>query len=276
MPEGLRVYVLDTGSCLALEATIIRGGRWRVVECPCLVALLHHPEHGWVLWDTGYAPRMLEVTRRLPYRLYRYLTPLRLRPGLAVVDQLARLGLAAGDIRTVVISHFHADHLCGLRDFPAARFVATEEAWEATSGRTGVRALRQGYLPGLVPDDFAERAELLSVFTGPALGSLGPTHDLFGDGSLRLVRLPGHARGQLGLWAPTERGPLLFVADGAWHSASIWERRPPHLVTHAILDDPAAARTTLERLYEFQREFPSVALVPTHCPEARRTWVEGA
>src|SRR6202043_1176341 len=128
----LQCGMLDTGYCLAWESHVLQGGQHRRIVCHSLVALLRHPEHGWLLWDTGYAPRMLEVTRRLPFRLYRYATPLRLRPDLAVVAQLQQRGLAARDIRRVLISHFHADHIAGLRDFPAAELIASQEIGRAS------------------------------------------------------------------------------------------------------------------------------------------------
>ena len=40
---GLECHVLDTGQCLAFEGLVVRGGRWRRVTCPSLVALLRHP-----------------------------------------------------------------------------------------------------------------------------------------------------------------------------------------------------------------------------------------
>src|SRR5205807_556113 len=99
------------------------------VACHSLAALLRHPDHGWLLWDTGYAPRMLEVTRGLPFALYRAATPLHLRPELAALTQLERLGLREHDIRRVLISHFHADHIAGLRDFPGAEYIASQLAY---------------------------------------------------------------------------------------------------------------------------------------------------
>src|SRR4051812_11536380 len=117
---ALRYHVLDTGYCLASEHHVIKGGRRRRFACHATVALLHHPQQGWLLWDTGYAPRMLDLTRRLPFRLYRLATPLRLRPEQAVIAQLPRLGIDPRQIRRVLISHFHADHIAGLRDFPEA------------------------------------------------------------------------------------------------------------------------------------------------------------
>lgn len=264
----VRCQILDTGYCLASESMMIRGGRHQTVACHALVALLHHPQHGWLLWDTGYAPHMLAETTRLPFRLYRVMTPLRLRPELAVAAQLVHFGLEPANIGTIIISHFHADHVAGMRDFPRARFMVARSAYADFAHRRGLNALRRGYVPALVPADFAARAQLLEPFSGEALPGLGPTHDIFGDGSLLLVELPGHARGQLGLLATTERGRVLFAADGAWMRRAIRERRVPHAITRLLVDDMRAVRTTLERLHAFAAACPDVTIVPTHCPEA--------
>ena len=103
--------VLDTGHCLASEHHMLRGGRRRKIECHALVALLQHPREGWLLWDTGYSMRLIAETRRWPFWLYRVATPLRLRPELEVIAQLPRLGIAVGEIRHVIVSHFHADFI---------------------------------------------------------------------------------------------------------------------------------------------------------------------
>ncbi|MCB0186709.1 MAG: hypothetical protein KDE31_20725, partial [Caldilineaceae bacterium] len=94
------------------------------------------------------------------------------------------------------------------------------------------------------------------------------SHDLFGDGALRLVDLPGHARGQMGLFAHTDRGDIFFLADGAWLTQSILENRPPSRFTDLIVDDPAAVRTTIANLYTFAQAQPQWRLVPTHCAVA--------
>ncbi len=264
----LTTHLLDTGYCVADEATILRGAAHRRIACHATVALLGHPTHGWTLFDTGYAPRIVDATRGWPFSLYRMTTPLRLGARGAVVDQLGALGLVPGDIRRIVVSHFHADHIAGLRDFPHAHFIASRAAWADAAARRGLRALLRGVIPALLPDDFATRATLLGPFTGPPLPALGPTHDLFGDGAALLVALPGHARGQLGLLARTERGPLLLAADGCWLSRSYRERRPPARFAGLIADDPRAVTTTIERIHAFAAARPDVAILPTHCPEA--------
>ena len=211
----LDCYILDTGYCTATESHMIQGGVHRTIHCHSLAALFRHPSQGWLLWDTGYAPRMLHETLRWPYLLYRLATPLHIQPEQAAAAQLVRQGIALSEIKTIIVSHFHADHIAGLLDFPAARFVADAAAFAGVQGRQGFSALQRAYIPALLPGDFGQRADLLGDFDGPDLAGVGATHDLYGDGSLRLVRLPGHARGQFGLLANTRRGPLLFAADSA-------------------------------------------------------------
>ena len=267
-PPSLRCHVLDTGWCYASEHMVLRGGAHRTLEFHGLVGLLHHPEQGWTLFDTGYAPRVVEATERWPYRLYRQLTPMKIPPELALVPQLERLGVGRGDVRRIVISHFHADHLGGLRDFPEAEFVTLREAYESVAGRTGLSALRRAFLPPLMPADFQARAKLLPAPSGPPLPGLGATHDLFGDGSALLMALPGHARGQIGLLANTDGGRVLFAADGAWHSRAVRERIPPARAVRLIVDDFAATVRTIQNLHDFSKACPDVRIVPTHCPEA--------
>lgn len=264
----LQCHILDTGYCIALEQVVMRGGRRGKIRCHSIAVLLHHPEHGWTLFDTGYAPRLLESTRAFPYYLYRLATPLSVRPELAAEAQLSRLGLTPGDISRVAISHFHADHVAGLRDFPRAHFVCARSAYEDVRARTGFSALKRAFIPDLLPPDFRERAVLLPPFDGPLLPGLGATHDLFADGSALLVELPGHARGQVGMLANTQRGKVLFAADGCWLTRQVRERRPPHPITNLISDDPHAVRATIANLHEFMRVCPGVTLIPSHCPEA--------
>jgi glyoxylase-like metal-dependent hydrolase (beta-lactamase superfamily II) len=261
-------HILDTGHCLAHESLLIRGGGRQQVACHSLVALIWHPQQGWGLWDAGYAPRMEQETTMWPFSLYRRATPLRLQPELAVAAQLPRWGLISADIRWIILSHLHADHIAGLHDFPDARIFLTAAAHESVQGRRGLRALAQAFIPTLLPADLAERACFIREFTGPALPALGPTYDLFGDGALLLMPLPGHARGQVGLLAHTAERRILFAADGAWLTQSIHERRLPHPLTYLFIDSPREMRQTLDRLHAFAQRFPDITIIPTHCPEA--------
>ncbi len=275
---AVKCSVFSTGYCLASEHHVLRGGRRTPIRCHALVALLEHPARGYVLFDTGYSyQRLMDATRAFPYYLYRRAAPFFTTSDESAASILSqRFGVRLEEIQTVIVSHFHPDHLSGLGDFPDARLVASDDGYRKAARLNGFPALIRGVLPDLIPPDFAARADLLpSEFAGEPLPHLGPTHDLFGDGLLRVVRLPGHARGQIGLLVQVQRGPVLFVADAAYTRRSIRENCSPHPITNLFTEGAKIVQETLLRLHRFAEERPDVCIIPTHCPEAYTEWTHG-
>jgi len=268
--------LLDTGYCLAREGMLIQGGSFKIVECHCMVALLRHPVRGWGLWDTGYAPRMWEETRRLPNRIYRWAAPLPAQPDRSVLSQLAPMGLEATDIRWIVLSHLHGDHVSGLRDFPEALLYVASEAYEYVRKTQGVASVLKAYLPNLLPEDFKDRVQFIQPVGGMCLEAPDSTLDMFGDGAALLFPLPGHARGQIGMLAETRSGKVIFVADAVYHRDSIRQELPPGRLTNLIADDPGQVLPTIRRLSAFTQANPNIRVYPTHCSETyRECIVEG-
>jgi nucleoside-diphosphate-sugar epimerase/glyoxylase-like metal-dependent hydrolase (beta-lactamase superfamily II) len=273
---AVRLRLFSTGLTRHFKHYVQCGAPRVLMPFHAAFALIEHPTEGVTLFDTGYAPRFFTATRRFPYSLYRRVTPVETGPGMTAVRTLRRLGIEAREVRRVIISHFHADHICGLRDFPRAEFIAPARAWEAVRGLLGIAALRRGFLPDLLPADFAERVRTVEHFHDPGLGPFDSAHDLFGDGSVRLFDLPGHARGQVGVLLQTGRAERKFlVADAVWTTESMRERRPPHPITRTFIDSSRELRATLDRLYDFHRRFSEVEIIPTHCPEVARKYSYG-
>jgi glyoxylase-like metal-dependent hydrolase (beta-lactamase superfamily II) len=145
------------------------------MHCHALVVLLEHPREGYLLFDTGYAHRrLLAATKSITYRFYRRIAPFFTAPEEAAVSILAeRYGITASQIKTIILSHFHPDHLSGLGDFPDARIIACPDGYREASRLHGIRALARGILPDLLPADFLTRAEMLPVpFNGEPLQNL--------------------------------------------------------------------------------------------------------
>ena len=268
MTALIRLSVLDTGFCIARSNLIARGTGWQYVRCHAPAFLLQHPTHGALLFDTGYAPRILDAWAHWPDRLYKYATPTTL--GMPVLLQLARHGMTLRDVQSVIVSHLHADHVAGLRDFPDAAVIVSREALALQQHITGIDAVRRGVLQRLFPDDFVRRAQVIDTFSSAVLPHLGATHDLLGDGSILLMPLPGHARGQLGALVHTDRGDVLLCADAAWTSQAYREQRPPHWIAGSIQDDMGALVMSLRALRDFGIARPDVVILPTHCPETLR------
>ncbi len=134
--SGWRLAWLEAGACRAPERLSRGDGRWRTHRFPAGVGLLEG--HGRiVLFDTGYAPRYRPVMQcTLPHRLLtRALAPV-VTPSAA--DLLAARGIAPEAVTDVFVSHFHTDHVGGLRDFPHARFHAHPEALRPVRAPHGV------------------------------------------------------------------------------------------------------------------------------------------
>ena len=261
----MKIHLLNTGFCSVSEHHLLRGAPHHPTTAAAICALLEHPTQGLVLFDTGYAPRVSEAFKVWPFSLYGRVTPVTARAEWSAASQLKRLGFQARDVRYVIASHLHADHTGGLRDFPAAQVVLTRAA-QGISRLRDWRALHHAFVPDLLPDDFETRVVVIGDFRDAPLEPFGTTHDLFGDGTLRLVELPGHARGQIGAYLPNEN--VLLVADGAWSMRAIRDNHPPHILPLRVAFDSAyQTLKTLEKLHRFHLEHPQVKLLPTHCPQ---------
>lgn len=279
MSVCVRVLPLVAGECLNLAALTERGGAWRVRRYPAGFALISHPLHGPVLFDTGYAPRVPALMRRPPGMLYGFVTPVRVEARETAAAQLARLGFSPGEVRRVIVSHLHADHVGGLRDFPAATFFLDLEASGPLLALRGVRAVRRAFLPELLPPDFLERACPLSFAPAPpGLAPFREAADVFGDGSLYAVRVPGHAPGMIALIARTRPGAALdgdgaaltlLAADVAWSVRALRAGSEVHPLARLAFADPARERRSRAEVRAWLEAHPRAQVVVSHdAPEA--------
>ncbi|MBT8226503.1 MAG: MBL fold metallo-hydrolase [Dactylosporangium sp.] len=266
----VRLTLLVAGACRQIERVARRGGRWRSVQFPALVGVIEHPTAGVMLFDTGYSPRFFAETARGAARLYRWLTPPTCTAQETAAAQLTAAGISPYQVKIVVISHFHADHIGGLADFPAARFLylrsALRPAWRT---RSSVSNVRHAFLPGLLPPGFEERsisAEDCPAAPPPPGTGLDPGFDLLGDGSLLGFDLSGHVAGQLGLFLPQTQGPpVMLVGDACWHRRAFTHGELPHPVARLVTADPRAYRQRIETLGRLARARPDLLVVPSHC-----------
>ena len=278
----MKINILHAGYCTAPEHVAIRGGRWRTIHFPAMFALFRHPKFGAMLFDTGYSYRFFDETKKFPKRFYRWMTPVHLKEEDLVVNQLADFNLRAADISHVFISHFHADHIASLPDLAWSRYVYFPHAFSGlrhpstSSGQAStLEDMKHAFLRGLIPSDFDARSQEVdmskSVLLSEEYAPFKTGYDLLGDGSIFGVELPGHAHGQMGIFARDDSGKVFFfVADAAWLKRSIVENRPPHKIADLLFPDPAAYRETLGKLQTYTLTHPDTVVVPSHCDETIR------
>jgi len=270
--ETVRVPVtlklLTAGVAKAPERVFGLGRSWKTVHVPALFGWIRHPAHGHILFDTGYSTRFFEATRRLPERVYALATPVKIRPEENAVSQLERQGVPCEEVAWIILSHFDPDHIGGLKDFPRARVVCSWRAWQEAAGKRGLKALASRLLPGLLPEDLSARLLVLPDPTGPAIGPFEHSLDLFGDGSLRLVSLPGHAPGMLGAFVETGSTPPFFLcADAIWTLHTLEAPGGAGTGVHRLIAQDRKEQDACYRTLRTLREqMPEVRIVPSHCP----------
>jgi len=266
-----KLYV--AGFCKNLAALTMRSAPWSVTKFPAICALIQHPSGRNILFDTGYARRFYTVTQKLPYKVYAWFTPVTVTAEDELHSQLLQDGFRPQDIDTIIISHFHADHLGGIKDFPDATIIASQNAFDAAQALSPIQAVKTGFIPDLIPDDFKHRlSPMEQIPTVPVLDYLPGFQngwDLLGDGSVLAVPLPGHAKDQFGIYfQDAEHGETFLVADAAWSSRAIRENRMPSTLAYSAFDSGRDYDLVMGKLHHLTRTRPEVKIIPSHCSEA--------
>lgn len=233
---------------------VLRGAGWGACAFPARAWLIEAAGRRW-LWDTGYASHFADHTREGVFRLYPMVTPVHFDSAQSLRTQLASRGMQPADLDGIIASHFHGDHIAGLRDFPGRPIICSGSGWSIARHLRGISAVRRAFVPGLMPPDTESRLRFIEGFEPIALpAELAP----FGSGwalpgshrEVLLVELPGHAIGHIGAFVLTHEGWTLLAADAAWAAQNYTERRPPSRLTHLLMDDPRGYYKTLDRLQQ--------------------------
>ena len=153
-----------------------------------------------LIWDTGFPAKLKGGEMDMGQLVARSTT--------TIAEQLEKLGLKPADVDIVGISHMHGDHTGQAAEFGQARLVIGKGDFEQTAGKE---------------DPFGPwRGE------GKPVTAATADVDIFGDGSVTALHLPGHTPDHLALLVNLASGPVLLSGD-LYHSLDAREKRgvPP-------------------------------------------------
>ena len=193
----MKMNVLSGGSLrMPRRIYIPDAGPDETLDLPVSCFLIRHAKAN-VLFDTGCHPTVATQPTERWGPLTKFMQPL-MQPGDGVIEQLATVGLSPDDIDIVVNSHLHCDH-CGCNEFfTKATFVVHEH--ELQTARKPESEGR-GYFK-------ADWDHPMPVDT------IDGEKDLFNDGRVVLVPLPGHSPGLTGALVGFDRdGTFLLASD---------------------------------------------------------------
>ena len=164
--------------------------------------------HGnrYMLWDTGLTDALVGNDFDNPAQT------IRLKRSL--VDQLTELKLKPGQIETIGISHWHFDHVGQAGRFPQAKLLI---------GKGDLDLLRA--TPPVDPDSAKGLAHWLSG--GGKTEEVTADKDVFGDGRVVMLKLPGHTPGHYALLVRLASGPVLLSGDQYHFTEQVKNRGVP-------------------------------------------------
>lgn len=269
-----KLHLNFAGYCLAKARHAVKGDPKKDIQFRALFGLIEHPELGWILFDTGYSRRFYEATRRFPNKLYAEMTKVFVEEKDELKMQLKQAGINADDIQHIIISHFHADHIGGLRDFKNAKFYCSRSAWKQVQSISNLMAFSKGILKALIPHDFELRATFIEDVARPIDDPiLGSSYDVFGDNSIVAFHLPGHAAGQIGIKLQTRHQTYVLAADACWDKRAYINLALPSPVVKLFFDSWKEYKQSIFKLKAYHIKFPEHIIVPSHCFSSYRDLV---
>jgi glyoxylase-like metal-dependent hydrolase (beta-lactamase superfamily II) len=154
------------------------------------------------------------------------------RSGQAVLDELARRGLGADAVTTILVTHGHPDHITGIAAFPNAEVMALAEEVALVEGRAAAR----GPLPRLMP------ARPTGINVRRALDD-GETV-MLGRTQVRVFAVPGHTAGSAAYLV----NEVLFLGDAADAGRDGALRGAPWVFSDSQAEDRASLVRLEQRL----------------------------
>jgi N-acyl homoserine lactone hydrolase len=231
---AVELYAMDCGHASFSDVGVFAddgslAGQARELVDPCF--LIRHPD-GDLIWDTGFPDAVADMPDGLTIGI-----GARVTRAAKLSDQLALLELTPADIEFVSFSHGHGDHVGNGNMFTAATWIVDPDE------RTAMFSADARDETGFATYNQLENAET-RLMEGDA------NFDVFGDGSVTLIQMPGHTPGHTILRVNLANAGTVLLTGDMYHLAESRERR----LVPTFNADRAQTLASMDRIDALARE----------------------
>lgn len=257
LPE-VSLSIVKTAESKTLESFFYSGGSWTTLRVGAHSAILVRHPKGSLLFDTGLGNNIDEQFKKnMPF----WLKPFMAYKTIGSAQRLLAEEVKKNPIRMIILSHLHWDHASGIKDFPDAEIWTTRKEYDWAMG-----------------PDAPEGRYIQSQFSGKEIKwrfiqfervpyeNFDQSLDVFRDGSVVLVPLPGHTPGAIGMFVNLRSGKRVFATgDTTWTLEGF--KIPAHKfwISSLLVDyDKNETEQSILKVHRLMEEYPKLVIVPAH------------
>jgi glyoxylase-like metal-dependent hydrolase (beta-lactamase superfamily II) len=188
-------------------------------------------KHGddYMVWDTGYAPGSNPNA-----------------PKVGLAERLAEVHVKPEQVKYVGISHFHPDHTGQLSPLTHATLLIGKGDWDGINANPP--------MPGANVAGFKD-------WMGPAARKVEPLtldKDVFGDGTVMVIRTPGHTSGHMSTLVRLRSGKNYLLTGDAAHFHENWDTNG----VPGFNFDRAQTLASMDRLKKIAANLGATVIIP--------------
>lgn len=271
--ENIRIHILHCGrvcvspylpfggkNCSKIKAAGMTTRKKDRLWLP-VSAYLIECSKGKILVDTGWSREMSPEgvydrnaqIRHMSLRLY-IVNQGEIAKGEAVHEQLHLLGIEPENLDYVLLTHLDCDHASGVRQVREAKRILVSEDEMACAKKDKVRYTASMW-KGVPLKGF--------VFEKTGIGPAGKSYDLFGDGVIQLVNIPGHSDGMFAVQITNNLGKYVLLYSDGGYAAKSWQQ----LICSGIATDREKQYKSLEWISKISSSKNCLESIANHDPD---------
>jgi N-acyl homoserine lactone hydrolase len=253
-PADLTLAVAHAGKMVSQAGFAYRGGDLREQRTFGMAGVLVSHPQGKLLIDAGFGRNIDRHVLTMPWlmqKLSRYETE------TPVAEQLQAAGIEPAQLKAIVLTHAHWDHVSGVEDLPGVPvWLPQAERDFIDSGDPATALARSFGALNYHIYDFPDR---------PYLG-FDASFDVFKDGSVVIVPAGGHTPGSVIVFVTLpDQKRYAFVGDLVWQREAVAiPAERPWLSRRLVDKDDPLVRARIAQLHRVAALVPNLVVVPAH------------